>query len=129
MATRVKNIASADDLKRALLQKVPKLDPAQYMHLCTETVAGSYLAFILHVLEEVTPRLTSTVLEKAAMEAYKVPKGEAAWRSFTMLKRMQRWWPADWPVMGRGVQNLQIAWEKANFPASSRPATGLMIKE
>ena len=44
MAARVKNIASADDLKRALLQKVPKLDPAQYMHLCTETVASSYLA-------------------------------------------------------------------------------------
>ena len=78
MAARVKNIASADDLKRALLLKVPKLDPAQHMHLCTEKIAASYLEFILYVLQEVTPRLTSTVLEKAAMEGYKVPKGEAA---------------------------------------------------
>lgn len=78
MAARVKKVASAADLKRALLQKVPKLDPARYMHLCTETVASSYLAFILHVLEEVAPRLTSTVLEKAAMDAYKVSKREAA---------------------------------------------------
>ena len=57
MAARVENVASADDLKRALLQKVPKLDLAQYMHLCTETVASSYLAFMLYVLEEATPRL------------------------------------------------------------------------
>ena len=78
MAGRVKNTASADDLKRALLLKVPKLDPAQYMHLCAEKIAASYLEFILYVLEEVTPRLTASVLEKAAMEAYKVPKGEAA---------------------------------------------------
>ena len=78
MAGRVKNTASADDLKRALLLKVPKLDPAQYMHLCAEKIASSYLEFIVYVLEEVTSRLTASVLEKAAMEAYKVPKGEAA---------------------------------------------------
>ena len=84
MAAHVQNIASANGLKCALLQKVPKLDPAQFMHVCTETIAASYLAFILYVLEEVTPRLTSTVLEKAAMETYRVPKCEAA-RSATAI--------------------------------------------
>ena len=52
MAARVKNTASADDVKRALLLKVPKLDPAQYMHLWTEKIATSYLEFMLYVLEE-----------------------------------------------------------------------------
>ena len=52
MAARVKNTASADDVKRALLLKVPKLDPAQFMHLCTEKIATSYLEFMLYVLEE-----------------------------------------------------------------------------
>ena len=59
MAARVKNTASADDFKRAALPKVPELDPAQYMHLCTEKIATSYLEFMLYVLEEVTPRPTA----------------------------------------------------------------------
>jgi len=52
MAARVKNTASADDFKRALLLKVPKMDPAQYMHLCSEKIATSYLEFMLYVIEE-----------------------------------------------------------------------------
>ena len=37
-----KDIASADELKRAFLLKVPNQDPAEYMHVSTEEVAAFY---------------------------------------------------------------------------------------
>ena len=77
MAACVKNKALADDLKRALLLKVPKVDPAQ-VHAFAYWQSCSFLLGVhTYVLEEVAPRLTSTVLEKAAMEDFKVSKGEA----------------------------------------------------
>ena len=83
MAARVKNTASADDFKRALLLKVPKMDPAQYMHLCSEKIATSYLEFMLYVLEEVTPRLTARfataiygVMKEAGLRSKSFKTGE-----------------------------------------------------